>query len=300
MSKIDGILLLDKPAGITSNAALQTVKHLYHAKKAGHTGSLDPIATGMLPICFGEATKFTQFLLTADKKYHVTAKLGIITASGDTDSPVLEKREVRDITIEKVSKVLELFSGTILQLPSMYSALKYKGKPLYKLARLGIEVEREPREVKIYAIKLLNLAEDLLTLEVFCSKGTYIRTLLADIGESLGCGAHVIALRRLEVGPFREQQMVSMPIVEDFASKNAINSLNSLLLPIESMFNAWHEVQLTDDMVYYLQQGNPLLIPNVPASGLVKLKSKSQEFLGVGEVLADGRVAPRRLMQKRG
>lgn len=293
---INGILLLDKPTGMTSNDALQKVKHLYQARKAGHTGSLDPLATGMLPICFGEATKFSRFLLEANKKYLVTGKLGVITASGDVDSEIIEEREIGRISDKKIEKVLMQFRGKISQVPSMFSAIKHQGQPLYKLARQGIEIEREPREVTIYNLELLAFQAGLVKLAVSCSKGTYIRTLVADIGEALGCGAHVVELRRPSVDPYREDQLIKLDALYDLFAKRDFATLNALLLPIETMLTDWNEVQLSEDMIYYLNQGGALIVPHAPTSGWVKLKSKSGDFLGVGEILPDGKVAPRRLI----
>lgn len=291
---IDGILLLDKPSGMSSNEALQVVKRIYNAKKAGHTGSLDPIATGMLPICFGEATKFSQFLLESDKRYLVTGKLGETTASSDSEGEVISKRDIAGISAAKIETVLSQFRGKISQIPSMFSALKHKGEPLYKLARQGIEVERAPRDITIFELKFLEFNGDLLTLEVHCSKGTYVRTLIADIGEALGCGAHVVALRRLTVGPFKEQQMVNLDLLKELSSNN--QELQKLLLPTDSMLNGWNEVQLANDMVFYVRQGNSIVVPKAPTSGMLKLVTKSGEFIGVGEVLPDGKIAPRRLL----
>jgi len=292
---VNGILLLDKPIGVTSNEVLQLVKRLFSANKAGHTGSLDPIATGMLPICFGEATKFSQFLLEANKHYVVTGKLGETTASADSEGAILQKREVKNIDAQTIEKILPKFQGKILQIPPMYSALKHKGQPLYKLARQGIEIEREPREVTVYTIQLLELNGDLAKFEMRCSKGTYVRTIVADIGELLGCGAHVIALRRLAVGPYQTSQMVTITALQELAAKNDYKSLDQLLLPIESMLVDMPEITLTADMVFYMHQGQPLVIPKAPDSGWVKMKSKSGQFLGVGEVMLDGKITPRRM-----
>jgi len=292
---VNGILLLDKPIGVTSNEVLQLVKRLYSANKAGHTGSLDPIATGMLPICFGEATKFSQFLLEANKHYTVTGKLGETTASADSEGAILQKREVKNIDAKTIEKILPKFRGKILQLPPMYSALKHKGQPLYKLARQGIEVERQPREVTIYMLQLIELNGDLIKLEMCCSKGTYVRTIVADIGELLGCGAHVIELRRLAVGPYLATQMVSLMTLQELVAKNDYKSLDQLLLPIDSMLIGMPAITLTADMVFYMQQGQSLVIPNAPDSGWVKMHSKTGKFLGVGEVMLDGKITPRRI-----
>ncbi|MCK4609349.1 MAG: tRNA pseudouridine(55) synthase TruB, partial [Gammaproteobacteria bacterium] len=232
---MDGILLLDKPAGITSNDALQKVKRLYHARKAGHTGSLDPLASGMLPICLGQATKFSQFLLEADKSYRVIGKLGLKTATGDAEGDVIEERDASKVNAKQIEKILTQFRGTVEQIPSMYSAIKHKGQPLYKLARQGITVERKSRSVVIYELDFIGFEKGLLELEICCSKGTYIRTLVEDIGEVLGCGAHVVALRRLSCGSFLEEQMVTLPNLEELAAEQGQKAIVSLLLPVESM-----------------------------------------------------------------
>ena len=294
--KINGILLLDKPAGMTSNAALQVVKKMFAASKAGHTGSLDPIATGMLPICFGEVTKFSQFLLEADKRYLVTGKLGEVTESGDSEGAIIDRCEVKDIDAKTIEQVLPKFRGKISQLPPMYSAIKHKGQPLYKLARQGITVERKPREITVHTLELLGLNGDLVELEMHCSKGTYVRTLVADIGAVLGCGGHVVALRRLTVGPFQAAQMVTLQQLEEIATKGKYELLDKLLLPVSSILVDMPKVTLTRDMVHYMQQGQPILTPNAPNfGGLVMLQSKEGEFLGVGEVMSDGKVKPKRL-----
>jgi tRNA pseudouridine55 synthase len=294
--KVNGILLLDKPPQLTSNEALQLVKRFFQAKKAGHTGSLDPIATGMLPLCFGEATKFSQFLLDADKSYFVVGQLGVATASGDSEGKIIETRDASKITAKQIEKVCQQFQGVISQIPSMFSAIKFHGEPLYKLARQGIEIERQPREVTIHKLQFLKLENSQAHFYVSCSKGTYIRTLIADIGEALGCGAHVIQLRRLSVGPFQEKQMISLDTLEKLVENNQLAALDLMLLPIDSMLSAWNRIQLSKEMIYYMRQGNPLVVPAAPTSGWVKLYDKNDEFLGVGEILPDGKVAPRKLI----
>lgn len=297
---INGILLLDKPIGFSSNQALQAVKRIFNANKAGHTGSLDPSATGMLPICFGEATKYSQFLLNADKRYRVTGKLGETTASGDNEGEILVKRSVEGVSVDTINQILPKFTGIISQLPPMYSAIKYKGQPLYKLARQGIEIERERRDINIYQLQLLgfNANDNLVEFEVHCSKGTYVRTLVADIGEELGCGAHVVALRRLEAGPYLEDQMVAFDKLQEFAEQCAYPELDKFLLPIESILVGMAEISLTADMVYYMSMGQSLLVPNASVPGLVKLKGKDGRFLGVGEIMPDGKVTPRKMVKR--
>lgn len=292
---ISGILLLDKPVGISSNGVLQVVKRFFRASKAGHTGSLDPKASGMLPICFGEATKFSQFLLESDKRYYVVGKLGETTKSGDSEGEIIEKRDV-NVTLNAVKKILPKFTGKISQIPPMHSAIKHKGQPLYKLARQGVEVERKSREVEIYQLDMLSFENDHVEFEVHCSKGTYIRTLIADIGESLGCGAHVVELRRLSVGPYNGD-MVSLDTLYELAEKSDYKKLDSFLLPIESTLRDIPEICLSSDMIYYMFSGQSLLIPSAPASGLVRLMSKDKRFVGVGEVTSDGMVAPKRMVK---
>ena len=293
--RVNGILLLDKPSGLTSNAALQAVKKLYRARKAGHTGSLDPLATGLLPICFGEATKVSGFLLDADKDYRVTCKFGERTVTGDAEGEVVEQRPVEGLTEDRLLDVLQGFLGVIEQIPPMYSALKHKGERLYKLAREGVEVEREPRQVTIHALELLMLNPPLAEIRVHCSKGTYVRTLVEDVGELLGCGAHVAGLRRLGVGPFDDTQMIDMEALRAVAGEGE-QALDKLLLPLESGLAQWPDVRLSVDAAFYLRQGQPVLVPKAPTAGLVRLYEGESLFLGVGEILDDGRVAPRRLM----
>jgi tRNA pseudouridine55 synthase len=293
--RVNGILLLDKPSGLTSNAALQAVKKLYRARKAGHTGSLDPLATGLLPICFGEATKVSGFLLDADKDYRVTCKFGERTTTGDAEGEVLEQRPVEGLSEDRLREVMQGFLGDIEQIPPMYSALKHTGERLYKLAREGVEVEREPRQVTIHALELLTLTPPLAEIRVHCSKGTYVRTLVEDIGEALGCGAYVSGLRRLGVGPFDDSQMIDMEGLQAVAGESE-HALDQLLLPLESGLAQWPDVRLSSDAAFYLRQGQPVLVPKAPTAGLVRLYEGESRFLGVGEILDDGRVAPRRLM----
>ncbi|MFA7095529.1 MAG: tRNA pseudouridine(55) synthase TruB [Gammaproteobacteria bacterium] len=291
---VDGIVLLDKPVGISSNDALQIVKRLFRARKAGHTGSLDPLASGMLPICLGEATKISAFLLDADKYYRVVCKLGERTTTGDAEGEVTSIRPVGDLSLRQVEEALAKFQGEIEQIPPMYSAVKHQGQRLYKLARQGVEVERQPRRVVIHELTLVRYEGDLLEFDVRCSKGTYVRTLAEDIGEALGCGAHVSALRRLGVGPYQEAGMHRLDSVRELAEEG-LEKLDSLLLPIESALEQWPGVRLSEDMAFYLRQGQPVLVPQAPASGFVRLYGRNR-FLGMGEILDDGRVAPRRLM----
>jgi tRNA pseudouridine55 synthase len=295
---VNGVVVLDKPKGLSSNEALQAVKRLLSAAKGGHTGSLDPLATGVLPLCFGEATKFSQFLLASDKRYWTKIKLGVRTESGDADGAVLEERTVVGITREDVERVLEKFKGELEQVPSMYSAVKHHGQPLYKLARQGVEVERKPRRIVIYENRLLSFSGDEFEIEIHCSKGTYVRTIAEEIGEILGCGAHVSELRRLQAGPFVDDDSVSMEALEQAHRDAGALGVERYVLPIESAVRDWPEVQLTDLTAYYIRQGQPVIVPHAPASGWVRItevEDSEERFIGVGEVLDDGRVAPRRL-----
>lgn len=292
---VSGILLLDKPLGMTSNEALQRVKRLYHARKAGHTGSLDPLAEGLLPLCFGEATKLSAYLLDADKHYWVKVRLGVSTTTGDAEGEVVQTRPVDGVTRAALEQVVNRFVGPIQQLPPMYSALKYQGQRLYKLAREGVEVPREPRAVTIHAIELEDYADGEFEMMVHCSKGTYVRTLAEDIGEALGCGAHVSALRRTGVGPYGAGQLVTMAQVEQ-AAEAGDAALDALLLPLDSAVGHWPEVRLSADSAYYLKLGQPVLVPRAPTAGWVRLYDQAGGFLGVGQIEDDGKVAPRRLM----
>lgn len=295
---IDGILLLDKSIGISSNNALQRVKRLFAAKKAGHTGSLDPLATGMLPICFGEATKFSQYLLDSNKFYRVLAKMGIETTTGDAEGEIIRTHPVKDITVENVNRVLPSFLGTISQIPPMYSAIKFKGKPLYELARRGIEIPRAPRQITIYHIACLTLTEECFELVVHCSKGTYVRTLVEDIGRKLGCGAHVVQLRRDFVAPYKENAMYTFDSLEEMVKKSGHHCLKDLILPVETSVKNLPKIKLSSALLFYLRSGQPVLVPHAPTQGLVQLFSEHGSFLGIGEILEDGRVAPKRLIVK--
>ncbi len=294
---VSGILLLDKPSGITSNGALQRVKQLYFAQKAGHTGSLDPLATGILPICLGEATKFSGFLLNADKSYLTECQLGIVTRSGDSEGEVVSERPVEGVTEEKIQAALQQFEGDIEQIPPMHSAVKVNGQPLYKLAHQGIEIEREAREVTIYSLELVTYDADSerMVIRVHCSKGTYVRTLVEDIGEVLGCGAHVTALRRITLGPYLEQDLITMEQLEQMYEEDKF-SMDRHLLSLDSAVKDYEAVTLDADSSYYMRQGQPIQISSAPADGWVRIYNENEEFMGVGEIDRDGRVAPRRLV----
>lgn len=299
---MSGVLVLDKPHGLSSSEAVQKAKRLFNARKVGHTGALDPLAIGVLPLCFGEATKFSQYLLVSDKKYWVRMKLGVATDSGDADGKVLSTRDVVGVDEERVEGALRFFRGEIDQIPSMFSAIKHQGQPLYKLARQGIEIEREARRVTIYSNELKNLTDDELELEIHCSKGTYVRTIAQELGELLDCGAHVTALRRTMAGPYCDTDVVTFDELEAALAEEG--TLDGMLLPISSAVSGWPEVRLTDNTAYYLRQGQPVIVPHAPSSGWVRLAEivgdDSTRFIGVGEILDDGRVAPRRLVVNEG
>lgn len=304
--EIDGILLLDKPKGLSSNQALQRVRHLYKAAKAGHTGSLDPLATGVLPICLGEATKFSQFLLDADKTYFTRATLGARTDSGDAEGNVIEERPVPALSQELLQQVVARFRGEIEQVPPMYSALKHQGQPLYKLARQGIEIERPARRVTIHSLTLLAWGEDYLELEVHCSKGTYIRTLVEDIGEALGCGAHVSVLRRDQSAGFTLAQCHGLEqlravaeaegVAEGVAEDEALAALDQLLLPIDAGLEHIPDILLNSRQTGSILQGQMVRITPGLLSGMVRIRDADQRFIGLGEISGD-QLKPRRLLR---
>lgn len=292
---LTGIVLLDKPVGVGSTEVLQRVKNLFQARKAGHTGSLDRLASGLLPLCFGEATKISGFLLDADKRYRSTFRLGVVTSTGDAEGEVLERQEPPRLDEGTIHRVLAEFNGDIEQIPPMHSAIKHQGQRLYKLAHQGLTVERQPRPVTIYRLDLLGHGDGRLHVEVECSKGTYIRTLAEDIGKRLGCGASVETLHRFGAGPFDGADMV--PLEELTArAERGLDALDEVLLPIEAAVAHWPGVSLPDAVAYYLRRGQPVLVPHAPTEGWVRIFAGGDRFVGVGEVLDDGRVAPRRLM----
>jgi tRNA pseudouridine55 synthase len=294
--KVDGILVLDKPKGFSSNAALQKVRWLLNAEKAGHTGSLDPLATGVLPLCFGEATKFSQYLLDADKGYETRMQLGVTTTTGDAEGEVLERKPV-DVTSDAIEAILPRFRGDIQQIPPMYSALKRDGQPLYKLARAGEVVEREPRSVTIARLELLSLEGDMAHLGVACSKGTYVRTLVEDVGHLLGCGAHVAELRRTQAGPFSLSQSITLEQLEEAHAQGGNEALDQFLLPVDSGLEHWPLVQLSEHSAYYWLHGQPVRVPGAPKFGMLRVQDHTSRFIGIGEVDDDGQIAPRRLIR---
>jgi tRNA pseudouridine55 synthase len=287
---LSGILLVDKPIGLSSNQVLQKVKYLYQAKKAGHTGSLDPLATGMLPICFGQATKFSQYLLDGDKTYEACICLGANTTTGDKEGDIIEQRDVPEISQQKIEQTLRDFIGVISQVPPMYSALKHQGKPLYHYARKGEVIERKPREITIFSLELLSLDLPHVTVRVHCSKGTYIRTLAQDIGETLNVGAHLSALRRTGAAPYNNLAMY--PLDELLGNEPD----DSLLLPADSAISTWPEFTLDEEQVRILFYGQPLTLP---ISGDIevgmRLYDKGNKFLGVAFIDQSGLIVKRRL-----
>ena len=304
---INGILLLDKPYEMSSNHALQAAKRVYFAAKAGHTGALDPLATGMLPICFGEATKFSQFLLDTDKVYQVTAKLGIRTTTSDADGEIVAEKPV-DVSDSQLALALDSFRGTSKQVPSMYSALKYQGQPLYKYAREGIEVPREARDITVFRLDLLRFEGDEVELEIHCSKGTYIRTIVDDLGELLGCGAHVAELRRLAVGSYPAEKMVTLEQIEALLAQakdqdmSPSELLDPLLLPMNTAVDGIPAVYIDEASASYLRHGNPVQVSGAPLDGLVQVhvgdedQAEDCEFIGIGQINDDGLVAPKRII----
>lgn len=294
--KVDGILVLDKPHGLTSNAALQKIRWLLNAEKAGHTGSLDPLATGVLPLCFGEATKFSQYLLDADKGYETLMHLGVTTTTGDAEGEVVDRHEVA-IERDTLATVLSRFRGEISQIPPMYSALKRDGQPLYKLARAGEVVEREPRSVTIARLDLLSYEPPFVRLAVACSKGTYVRALVEDIGQALGVGAHVAELRRTQAGPFTLDQAISLEALEQAHAEGGSEALDRFLLPVDSGLEHWPLLQLSEHSSYYWLHGQPVRAPQAPKFGMVRVQDHAGRFIGIGEVSDDGRIAPRRLIR---
>lgn len=290
---INGILLLDKPLGFSSNQALQRVKWLLQAAKAGHTGTLDPLATGLLPLCFGEATKFAHYLTDADKTYHATLKLGITTTTGDAEGEVLQQVPVQ-VNAAQFSQACMQFIGTINQTPPMYSALKHEGKALYEYAREGIEIERKVRTVHIHAIEVLSFTGDVAEITVTCSKGTYIRTLAEDIGASLGCGAHLIGLRRTYTAGYDIAQAITLAQFEAMSEGERLAALAAPDTAVDDL----PAIVLDADSAFYLMQGQAVWQSGKVPTGLLRLYDERQVFLGLGEQQSDGKIAPKRLMQQ--
>ena len=295
---VRGILLLDKPSGLTSNRALQQVKRLYGAAKAGHTGSLDPLATGMLPICFGSATRLGGFLLDAQKAYRVIARFGVATDTADADGPVTERRDAPQPSAAAFEEALARFRGEIEQVPPMYSALKQGGKRLYELARKGVVVEREARRVTIVELVLERLAWPDAELYVRCSKGTYVRSLVVDLAAALGTVAHVAALRRVGVEPFDGEPMVTVEELEALAASGGTSALDALLLPPDRVLTGWPEVLLSGEAAERLAHGQAVAADPGWPLGRVKIYREPRELLAIGEVTPDRRLAPSRVFAR--
>ncbi|PNL93372.1 tRNA pseudouridine(55) synthase TruB [Aggregatibacter aphrophilus] len=293
---IHGVFLLDKPQGMSSNDIMQKVKRIFQANKAGHTGALDPLATGMLPICLGEATKFSQFLLDADKRYLVTSKLGERTDTSDAEGQIVETREVKVKTPE-ILTALEQFRGDILQVPTMFSALKHNGKPLYEYARQGITVEREARPITIFELNFIEYNAPYLTLEVHCSKGTYIRTLVDDLGEALGCGAHVTMLRRTAVADYPTEKMLDWNALQSLAAQQDLSLLDTLLLPMDTAVAKLPTLTLDESQTQGIGFGQRVKFDNSNSlQGQVRLFSHENRFLGVAVIDENNVIRPQRLV----
>jgi tRNA pseudouridine55 synthase len=299
---VHGILLLDKRLGVSSNRALQEVRHLFNANKAGHTGSLDPLATGLLPLCFGEATKVSALMLDDNKRYQVVIQLGVMTDTGDAEGVVIETKPVPDFSVDQIQTCLKSFTGEIEQIPPMYSALKYNGKKLYELAREGKTVERKTRQIMIFELKLLSGFQalawepDRLTLEVYCSKGTYIRSLAEDIGRTLGCGGTVKALRRLEAGQF---SIKDAKTIEQLTAMNE-QDLFQCLINVDKPLEALPAVCLSDEQAVLIKYGQSIIFPALPSSSFSAIQGtvrmyQAAVFLGLGEMLMDGKLVPKKL-----
>ena len=293
---IHGVFLLDKPQGMSSNDIMQKVKRIFQANKAGHTGALDPLATGMLPICLGEATKFSQFLLDADKRYLVTAKLGERTDTSDAEGQIVETRDV-NVKTPEILTALEQFRGDILQVPTMFSALKHNGKPLYEYARQGITVEREARPITIFELNFIEYNVPYLTLEVHCSKGTYIRTLVDDLGEALGCGAHVTMLRRTAVADYPTEKMLDWHALQSLAEPQDLSLLDALLLPIDTAVAKLPTLTLNESQTQGIGFGQRIKFDNLNRlQGQVRLFSHENRFLGVAVIDENNVIRPQRLV----
>ena len=294
---INGVLLLDKPLGFSSNQALQKVKWLFQAAKAGHTGTLDPLATGLLPICLGEATKFAQYVTDADKTYIATVKFGATTTTGDAEGEVIATSDVR-FTRAQLESACQSFHGEISQVPPMYSALKFEGKALYEYAREGVDIERQSRLVKISDITIIQFEVDVAEISVKCSKGTYIRTLAEEIGNALGSGAHLIGLRRIETAGYELVDAITIDQVEQKIKDTPVESLQSLLLPIDSAIVHLPALTLNDDAAHYLMQGQAVWVSGKIPNGEIRLYDENSRFLGLGFLQEDGKIAPKRLMRE--
>ena len=300
---VNGIFLLDKPQGLSSNQALQRVKNIFDANKAGHTGALDPLATGVLPICLSEATKFSQFLLDSDKHYLSTFTLGVSTETGDSEGAILNDQDASAITEQQIEAAIADFCGDIKQVPSMYSALKHNGQPLYKLARQGIEIEREARDITVFSYQILAYRpgpQAQLDVQLHVSKGTYVRSLAEDLGKALGCGAHVSALRRNIAGPFSDSEVITLPELQAMAENADPSDLDHLLKPMDIPVADRMAVELSETVAAYFQLGQPVMSTQAFREGqegdIVRVFREGGAFLGVATVTDDGKIAPKRLV----
>ena len=300
---VNGVLLLNKPIGMTSNKVLQKVRWMFDANRAGHTGALDPLASGVLPLCFGEATKFSQYLLDSDKYYRSTYTLGISSATGDSEGEIISQQDASKITRQQVEDKIKDFQGEIDQVPSMYSALKHNGQPLYKLARQGIEIDRPARQITIFDYQIIDFRPGTnpeVDVEVHCSKGTYIRTLAEDLGAALGCGAHVSALHRFRAGPFDEQQTITLGELEKLKEQCAVEQLDQLLKPVDTPVSEYPAVEFDPIMAGYFQLGQPIssnkAFHQSQEGDIVRVFREGGTFLGIGTLTEDGKIAPKRLI----
>ncbi len=302
---LDGVIVIDKPAGVTSNDVVQRAKRLFFANKVGHTGSLDPLATGVLPLCFGEATKFSQYLLDSDKAYLSTFRFGEATDTADSDGKVIRTEDASGLTKNMLEAAMSAYRGDIKQVPPMYSALKKEGKPLYELAREGIFIEREARPVTIFSFELLNFRAGTTAeadVKIECSKGTYVRSLAEDIGQELGLGGHVSKLRRVASGHFSENQALSFDELEKERGEDRAEVLDYHLLSVDAPITDLPKLELDEDSGFYFLRGQAVMDSHIFRLGdegdVIRVFSENGGFLGVGEITDDGRIAPKRLVVK--
>jgi tRNA pseudouridine55 synthase len=292
---IHGILLLDKRLGVSSNRALQEVKRLFNANKAGHTGSLDPLATGLLPLCFGEATKVSAMMLDDNKRYQVVIKLGVMTDTGDAEGKVIEEKPVPELSLAEIESCLHSFTGEIDQVPPMYSALKHNGRKLYELAREGKTIERKARRISIFELELLHVTADSLKLDVFCSKGTYIRSLAEDIGHYLGCGGTVTELRRIQAGQFNIEHAFTIEQLQEMD----LEALTNCLIDVDKPLDTIPAIELSTKQASLVRHGQQIETEIEANQGMVRMYSE-QVFLGLGEMLLNGKLVPKKIFNLSG
>ncbi len=291
---VTGIVVIDKPSGASSNQVLQQVKRLFNAKKAGHTGALDPLATGVLPICLGEATKVSAYLLESDKRYEVTCQLGIETDTGDSEGQIISQSSVPELDAAALTTTLDRFTGPQRQVPPMYSALKFQGQPLYKLARQGIDVDRKARDITIYDIQLLGLNKETFRLSVYCSKGTYIRTLIEDIGRALGCGGHVTALRRTQAAMYKIEQAHTLEVLQHAATTGQAH-LDACLISVEEALPDWPAIYVTEMQETALRHGQVISTQAQYKQEQVRLFSPNNTLIGLGRMTPQQKIYPKRI-----